>query len=234
MRLIPLMEFSSVEDYVLFNPDDAPLDYSPHYTLPWIPAEYPMHRRNFLETLRRLGIYSISKENRNSGSNSYYSFTLPKGEKLQIYENLLSLFESYQDYEVVSKERFSDTLGWYLVWPTPKEEEGTPLKTLMEQSRGPDSFYGSATPSLMYLYRTGRAILINPYLESLDINRLEEALESSETYVFDDLLHDNLEEIFINPRYEFSYIEDYSTVYLGFTLSPRVFKRTLNYPQAQY
>ena len=227
------MEFPSAEDYVLFNPNDAPADYSPHPTLPWIPAEYPMHRRNFLETLRRLGIYSISKENRNSGANNYYSFTLPKEEKLQIYENLLSLFELYKDYKVVSKERFSDTLGWYLIWPTPKEEKGTSLETLMAKSQGSDAFYGSATPSLLYLYRTGRAILINPYLESLDITQLEEAL-NGDNYVFEDLLHDNLEEIFINPRYGFSYIENYSTIYLGFTLSPRVFKRTLNYPQAQY
>ena len=220
------MEFNSLEDYVFSKPyNDVPL--------PWIPAEYPMHRRNFLETLRGLGIYSISKENRNSGSNSYYSFTLPKKEKLQIYENLLSLFERYKDYEVVSKERFSDTLGWYLVWPTPKEEKGTSLETLMAKSRVSDAFYASATPALMYLYDTGRAILINPYLESLDINRLEEALESGDTYVFEDVM-DNLEEIFINPRYGFSYIDDYSTIYLGRTLSPRVFKRTLNYPQAQY
>lgn len=227
------MEFPSAKDYVFFNPDDAPADYSPHSTLPWIPAEYPIHRRNFLETLWSLGIRSISKENRNEGSNSYYSFTLPKREKLQIYENLLSLFERYKDYEVVSKERFSDTLGWYLVWPTPKEEKGTSLETLMAKSQDSEVFYASATPSLMYLYDTGRAILINPYLESLNINQLEEALESGDTYVFEDVM-DNLEEIFINPRYGFSYIEDYSTIYLGRNLSPRAFKRTLNYPQAQY
>ena len=229
------MEFSSVEDYVLFSHSE-PLDVlsrSNHPTLPWIPAEYPIHRRNFLETLRSLGIHSISKENRNSGSNRYYSFTLPKREKLQIYENLLLLFERYKDYKVVSKERFSDTLGWYLVWPTPKEEKGTSLETLMAKSQGPDAFYASATPSLMYLYDTGRAILINPYLESLDINYLEEGLESGDTYVFEDVM-DNLEEIFINPRYGFSYINDYSTIYLGRTLSMRAFKKTLNYPQAQY
>ena len=228
------MEFSSVEDYVLFAHSE-PLDVlsrSNHPTLPWIPAEYPVHRRNFLETLRSLGIYSISKENRNSGSNSYYSFALPKREKLQIYENLLSLFEVYKDYEVVSKERFSDTLGWYLIWPTPKEEKGTSLETLMAKSQGPKAFYESATPSLMYLYDTGRAILINPYLESLDINRLEEVLESGNHNY--DLAPDNLEEIFINPRYGFSYIKDYSAIYLGRTLLPRVYKRTLNYPQAQY
>ena len=224
MRLFLRMEFNSLEDYVFSKPyNDVPL--------PWIPAEYPRHRRNFLETLRRLGIRSISKENRNSGSNSYYSFTLPKREKLQIYENLLSLFELYKDYEVVSKERFSDTLGWYLVWPTPKEEMGTSLETLMAKSQGPDAFYASATPSLMYLYDTGRAILINPYLGSLDINQLEEALESGNRLI---LTQDNLEEIFINPRYGFDYIQDYSTIYLGLTLSPRLFKRTLNYPQAQY
>jgi len=179
-----------------------------------------------------LGIYSISKETRNAGSNSYYSFTLPNREKMQIYENLLSLFESYQDYEVISKERFSDTLGWYLVWPTPKEEEGTPLKTLMERSRGPDSFYASATPSLMYLYDTGRAILINPYLESLDINLLEIALENGGV-IFNEVI-DNLAEIFINPRYGFAYIDNYSTIYLGLNLLPRNLFRTLNYPQAQY
>ena len=37
-------------------------------------------------------------------------------------------------------------------------------------------------PALMYLYDTGRAILINPYLESLDINQLEEAFKSGDTY----------------------------------------------------
>ena len=215
------MEFNSLEDYVFSKPyNDVPL--------PWIPAEYPRHRRNFLETLRRLGIRSISKENRNSGSNSYYSFTLPKREKLQIYENLLSLFELYKDYEVVSKERFSDTVGWYLVWPTPKEEKGTSLETLMAKSQGPDAFYASATPALMYLYDTGRAILINPYLESLDINYLEEGLEG---VIESD---SNLAEIFINPRYGFTYIKDYSAIYLGLNLLPRIFKRTLNYPQAQY
>jgi len=225
------MEFNSLEDYV----------FSKHYNdapLPWIPAKYPMHRLNFLETLRRLGIRSISTENRNSGSPSYYTFILPKREKLQIYENLLSLFERYKDYEVISKERFSDTLGWYLIWPTPKEERGTSLETLMDgygwgRDNRPAYQIDAATPSLMYLYDTGRAILINPYLASLDINRLEEALESGDTFV-SDYGDEILEEIFINPRYGFSYIEDYSTIYLGLTLSPRVFKRTLNYPQAQY
>lgn len=218
------MEFNSLEDYVFSKPyNDVPL--------PWIPAEYPMHRRNFLESLRRLGIRFISNENRNSGSNSYYSFTLPKREKLQIYEKLLSLFEIYKDSEVVSKERFSDTVGWYLIWPTPKEERGTSLETLMAKSQGPDAFYASATPSLMYLYDTGRAILINPYLGSLDINQLEEALETGNRLI---LTQDDLEEIFINPRYGFEYLQDYSTIYLGLTLSPREFKRTLNYPQAQY
>jgi len=224
------MEFSSAEDYVLFNPDDV--DYSPHPTLPWIPAEYPMHRRNFLKSLDVLGIYSISKENRKVNPNlDYYSFTLPNREKMQIYENFLSLFESYQDYEVISKEHFSDTLGWYLIWPTGYGTEGTPLKTLMENSRSPDSFYASATPSLMYLYDTESAILINPYLELLDINLLEDALEKG----YDEHeLEANLEEIFINPRYGFSYIEDYAVIYLGPNLSPRIVNRTLNYPQAQY
>ena len=187
MGLFLRMEFNSLDDYV----------FSKHYNdapLPWIPAEYPMHRLNFLETLRSLGIHSISQENRNSGSSQYYSFTLPDSEKMQIYEALLSLLENYKDSKVISKKHFFDTLGWYLVWPTPKEEKGTSLETLMAKSQGPDAFYASATPSLMYLYDAGSAILINPYLESLDINRLEEVLESGDTYVFEDVM-DNLEEI---------------------------------------
>ena len=221
------MEFQSVADYVLFNPNNAPPEYRLS-TLPWIPAEYPMHRLNFLETLRSLGIHSISQENRNSGSFQYYSFTLPNSEKMQIYEALLSLLENYKDSKVISKKHFFDTLGWYLIWPLENVGEGTPLKNLIENSQEPDAFYATATPSLMYFYDTGRAILINPYLESLDINYLEEGLEG----VIES--GSNLAEIFINPRYGFTYIEDYSAIYLGLNLLPRIFKMTLNYPQAQY
>lgn len=208
------MGLDSLEDYVYSNLEDLK-------GIPWIPSAYPRARQVFLRGMLQLGIETISEDNRTSYTSEdeagYFTFHLPASEKLQVFSNLLALLEIHKD---VTAERISSEkglpIGWYFVWPT-QVEEGTSLQTLKEDEIGRQWYY-DAPPTLLYYYGRGRIILLNPYLEELDLEGLANKINRR---------------VFFNPRYRFLDLQDYTETGCFFYLGRDLFRhkiRTLNYP----
>jgi len=69
--------------------------------IPWISSAYPRARQVFLRGMLQLGIETISEDNRiHQGSHYedyYFTFRLPRSEKLQVFSNLLALLEIHKD-----------------------------------------------------------------------------------------------------------------------------------------
>ena len=178
-------------------------------------------RQQFLQGLHQLGIETISEDNRvfHNPSDEYFTYKLPRSEKSQVFSNLLSLFKIHKDAKaepVVNKKKL--TRGWYLIWPE-GVKKGTSLQTLEEESIaiGETWYYGSP-PTILYYYDRSLMILLNPYLEELDLIRLQNKMN---------------QKVFFNPYYRLSYLKDYTypcAFYLGRNLFGGSVK-TLNYPQ---
>lgn len=189
--------------------------------IPWISSAYPRARQVFLRGMLQLGIETISEDNRiRQGSvydDDYFTFQLPESEKLQVFSNLLTLLEIHKD---VTGQRIRSEKGlpkgWYFVWPT-QVEEGTSLETLNEDEIALQWYY-EAPPTLMYYYGRGRIILLNPYLEELDLEGLANKMNRK---------------VFFNPQYRFSDLQDYTETGCIFYLGHDLFRhnvKTLNYP----
>ena len=207
------MGLESLEDYVCSNLEDL-------NAIPWISSAYPRARQVFLRSMLQLGIETISEDNRilYDPQEDYFTFKLPQSEKLQVFSNLLALLEIHKD---VTGQRIRSgkglPKGWYFVWPT-DAVEGTSLQTLKEGEIGLQWYY-EAPPTLLYYYGRGRIILLNPYLEELDLEGLANKMNRK---------------VFFNPQYKFSDLQDYTDTgclfYLGRDLFRHYFK-TLNYPK---
>jgi len=209
------MGLESLEDYVCSNHEGLK-------GIPWISSAYSRERQVFLRSMLQLGIETISEDNRifyGYDGDDHFSFKLPASEKLQVFSNLLALFEIHKD---VTGQRIRSEkglpMGWYFVWPT-QVEEGTSLQTLKEDEISREWYY-EAPPTLMYYYDKGRIILLNPYLEELDLEGLANKINRN---------------VFFNPQYRFLDLQDYTDTgclfYLGRDLFGKSFK-TLNYPQS--
>jgi len=91
------------------------------------------------------------------------------------------------------------------------------LQTLNEDELGLQWYYDSP-PTLLYYYGRGRIILLNPYLEELDLEGLANKMNQN---------------VFFNPQYRFSDLQDYTDTGCLFYLGRDLFGhnvKTLNYP----
>lgn len=207
------MGLESLKDYVYSNRSDL-------IGIPWIPVEYPRARQVFLQNMIKLGIDTVSEDNRifYGNADEFFTFKMPLSEKSQVFTNLFSLFEIHKDVAaqpITSKTKLSK--GWYIVWPN-QVDEGTTLQTLKETNMNQtwDTF---EPPMIIYYYDTGHMILLNPYLERFDLERIR--------------VQKFNQRVFFNPTYRYTDLRNYNSVgglfYLGFDLFGISIK-TLNYP----